>query len=108
MTQRALSKHSESTQKALRQYLKSNQREREQSDFVIPSEPKMLRLVKIIITHGTCPCRGHRLLGGEDGDRDEDHPRPGPPVLHQELLQHHVPELAALYLVALLHQGSVR
>ncbi len=45
MTQRALSKHSESTQKALREYLKSNQREREQSDFVIPSEPKILRLV---------------------------------------------------------------
>ena len=49
MTQRALSKHSESTKKALRKYLKgsleSNQREREQSDLVIPSEPKILCLV---------------------------------------------------------------
>ena len=45
MTERALSKLSESTQKALREYLKSNQREIEQSDFVIPSEPKILRLV---------------------------------------------------------------
>ena len=59
MNQRALSKHSESTQstqRALREYLKStqrilkehsksNQRERDQSDFVIPSEPKILRLV---------------------------------------------------------------
>ena len=45
MIQRALSKYSESTQKALRDYLKSSQREREQSEFVIPSEPKILRLV---------------------------------------------------------------
>ena len=45
MSQRALSKHSESTQKTLREFLKSTQREREQSDFVIPSEPKILRLV---------------------------------------------------------------
>ena len=58
MTQRALNKHSEntqSTQKALREYFKSTQRAfrehseskraREQSDFVIPSEPKILRLV---------------------------------------------------------------
>ena len=48
MTQRALSMHSEgiqSTQRALREYLKSTQREREQSDFVIPSEPKILCLV---------------------------------------------------------------
>ena len=37
-THRELSKHSEST--------KSNQRAREQSDFVIPSEPKILRLVE--------------------------------------------------------------
>ncbi len=29
------SEHSESTQKATREYLKSNQREREQSDFII-------------------------------------------------------------------------
>ena len=49
MNQRALSKHSESTKKALREYLKSTQREREQSDFVIPSEPKILRLVKLKI-----------------------------------------------------------
>ena len=34
-----------STQKALREYLKSTQRAREQSDLVIPSEPKILRLV---------------------------------------------------------------
>ena len=34
MTQKTLSKHSE-----------SNQREREQSDFIIPSEPKILCLV---------------------------------------------------------------
>ena len=40
-TQRALSKHSESTQKAP----ESIQREKEQLDFVIPSEPKILRLV---------------------------------------------------------------
>ena len=49
MNQRALSKHSESTQstqRALREYLKSTQRERDQSDFIIPSEPKILRLVK--------------------------------------------------------------
>ena len=39
MTQRALSKHSE-----------SNQREREQSDFVIPSEPKIIRLVFVCFT----------------------------------------------------------
>ena len=45
MSQRALSKNSESTQKALREYLKSTQREREQSEFVIPLEPKILRLV---------------------------------------------------------------
>ena len=47
LNQRALSKHSESTKKALREYLKSTQREREQSDFVIPSEPKILRLVRL-------------------------------------------------------------
>ena len=50
-TQRALRMHSESTQKALREYLtlkehlERNQREREQSDFIIPSEPRILRLV---------------------------------------------------------------
>ena len=51
MNQRALSKHSESTQstqRALREYLKSNQKERDQSDFIIPSEPKILRLVNVI------------------------------------------------------------
>ena len=48
MTQRALSKHSESTQstqRILKEQSESNQRERDQSDFVIPSEPKILRLV---------------------------------------------------------------
>ena len=39
------SEHSESNQKALREHLESTQREREQSDFVIPSEPKILLLV---------------------------------------------------------------
>ena len=34
-----------STQKALREHLESTRRAREQSDFVIPSEPKILRLV---------------------------------------------------------------
>ena len=38
---RAFSKHSESTQKALRRHSESTQREREQSDFVISSEPKI-------------------------------------------------------------------
>ena len=47
MTQafREHSDHSESTEKALREYFKSNQREREKSDFVILLEPKILRLV---------------------------------------------------------------
>ena len=36
-----------STQKALREHLKSTQRAREQSDFFIPSKPKILRLVYI-------------------------------------------------------------
>ena len=44
MNQRALSKNSESTQKAL---LKSNPRERDQSDFVILSEPKIIPLVHV-------------------------------------------------------------
>ena len=48
MTQRALSMHPESTQKALREYLRAireqSERKRE-SDFIIPSEPKILRLV---------------------------------------------------------------
>ena len=48
MTQRALSMPSESTQKALREYLRAlrelSERKRE-SDFIIPSEPKILRLV---------------------------------------------------------------
>ena len=42
------SKHSESsqsTQKALKEYLKSTQKKREQSHFIIPSEPKILRFV---------------------------------------------------------------
>ena len=50
MTQRALSKNPDNTQKALREHLKSNQKAIEQSDFVIPSEPKILRLVLIIHT----------------------------------------------------------
>ena len=48
MTQRALSMPSESTQKALREDLRvlreQSERKRE-SDFIIPSEPKILRLV---------------------------------------------------------------
>ena len=40
--------HDDFIQRALRRILKkSNQREREQSDFVIPSEPKIFRLVLI-------------------------------------------------------------
>ncbi len=54
MAQRALSKHSMSTQRALREYLKSNLREIEQSDFVIVSEPKILRLV-YLLHKGTYP-----------------------------------------------------
>ena len=54
MTQRALSEHSESTKMALKKYLKgsleSNQREKEQSDFVILSEPKILCLVSVCIS----------------------------------------------------------
>ena len=49
MTQRALSKraHStEGTQRILEKHSERNQREREQSDFVIPSEPKILHIVK--------------------------------------------------------------
>ncbi len=37
--------HSDSTQKALREHLKSTQRAREQSDFAMPLEPKILVLV---------------------------------------------------------------
>ena len=44
-TQRALSKHSESTQRIFKEHSESIQRESEQLDFVIPSEPKILRLV---------------------------------------------------------------
>ena len=51
MTQRALSMHPESTQKALREYLRAireqSERKRE-SDFSIPSEPKILRLVNFL------------------------------------------------------------
>ena len=47
MTQRTLSKHSE-----------SNQREREQSDFVIPSEPKILHLVSKIKGTSLTKCPG--------------------------------------------------
>ena len=56
-TQRVLRKHLDSNQRALREHqralralrehLKSTQRAREQSDFFIPSEPKILRLVLI-------------------------------------------------------------
>ena len=46
MTQRSLSQHSESTQRAHRRHSENTSREiREQSDFVIPSEPKILCLV---------------------------------------------------------------
>ena len=38
-------------QKVLRRLLESNQREREQSDFVIPSESKILRLVEVVSKH---------------------------------------------------------
>ena len=41
----AFREHSEGTQSILKEQSESNQREREQSDFVIPSEPKILRLV---------------------------------------------------------------
>ena len=37
--------HSESILRAFREHSESTQRAREQSDFVIPSEPKILRLV---------------------------------------------------------------
>ena len=50
MSQRVLSKHSESTKKALREYLK---RERYQSDFIIPSEPKILRLAYFLSISST-------------------------------------------------------
>ena len=56
MTSGALKEHSEGIQKALREQSESNQREREQSDFIIPSEPEILRLVvkkltiRVIIT----------------------------------------------------------
>ena len=62
MTQRALSKRSESTEKALREYLESTQREREQSDFVIPSEPKILRLVRF--KHLDAPSQAARWVSG--------------------------------------------
>ena len=39
------------TSRELREQSESNQREREQSDFVIPSEPKILRLVRILIQY---------------------------------------------------------
>ena len=42
------------TQRAFREYLEhseSNQREREQSDFVIQLEPKILRLVHLVVNH---------------------------------------------------------
>ena len=44
-TNKAHREHSESTQKAHREHSKSTHRAREQSDFIIPSEPKLLRLV---------------------------------------------------------------
>ncbi len=52
MTQIASREHSEqseSTQRILKEHSesKSNQREREQSDFIMLSEPKILRLVNI-------------------------------------------------------------
>ena len=45
MTQRALRQCSKSTQKALREHLKRTQRARDQSDFAMPLEPKILVLV---------------------------------------------------------------
>ena len=42
----AFREHSEVTQRILKEHSESNQRGRDQSDFVIPSEPKILRLVK--------------------------------------------------------------
>ena len=48
MTSGAWSKHlgsTQSTQRILNEHSESNQKEREQSDFVIPSEPKILGLV---------------------------------------------------------------
>ena len=44
-TQGALSEHSESTQKAFR----GTKLVREKSYFVIPSEPKILRLVDLVV-----------------------------------------------------------
>ena len=39
------SEHSKGTQRILEEHSESTQRERDQSDFIIPSEPKILRLV---------------------------------------------------------------
>ena len=41
----AFREHEASIQRTLKEQSESNQRAREQSDFVIPSEPKVLRLV---------------------------------------------------------------
>ena len=43
--QRAFREHSESIQRVFREHSESTHRAREQSDFVMPSEPKILRLV---------------------------------------------------------------
>ena len=69
MTSGCLREHEASIQEALREYFKSNQREREQSEFVIPSEPKILRLViydlvsKVII----CNFRTEKQAAADNG-----------------------------------------
>ena len=57
MTQRALSKQShstEGTQRILEKHSEINQREREQSDFVIPSEPKIVfsKILCLVLSEG--------------------------------------------------------
>ena len=47
------------TQKVLRRLSESNQRERGKSDFVIPSESKILRLVKFYLN---IPRKDKRLI----------------------------------------------
>ena len=46
MTQRALSKQALGDQRILKEHSESTQRERDQSNFITPSDPKILRLVE--------------------------------------------------------------
>ena len=60
MNQRALSKHSESTQRSLRDHSEGREY------FVIPSEPKILRLVSMLSAAFTLIYLGTHLSMGLD------------------------------------------